>query len=371
MTVFRVRQFGWIAGLMLFAILIAACDGEDRPGGVSVIDGGAGSVSGSVSGTGDSGTVSSGLGEYHPVSDVENHSMISLDIADIIALLGESPIEWDAVKRIYESGEHSKSGSGNRTIAGFARSQGRSEPIWNDYSAYYGDPTWLDTFVISAIEGTGPFAGAAANVRKQGVEKGIQNQVMVAWTIHELVEAMKKATDGNFDFAEGAPHNWDEAWAFYRGVDSAHSPYATADKRGGNFGTGDAVNLAILAAMQTGQAALVRGDAAGAQAAMDEVIKQLRVTYTQASIRYASLITADLEAGDESKAREHQAEGWSFFRVIEPMVAEVSPDAAEAIARVYEITESLDSAAGPLVASEISGVYAAWGITAVEIGTLQ
>lgn len=368
---FKTRKFGWIAGLMLVTVLLAACNGETRPGSVSVLDGGSTSVSGSVSGIGDIGAVSGGLGGYDPVSGVENHSMVSLDIADINAVLSASPIDWDEVKRVYESGEHSKSGEGNRTLAGFARSEGRSEPIWNDYTAYYGDPVWLDTFVLSAIEGTGSFAGAADGVRIQATQKGVQNQVMVAWAIHEMVAAMAKAADGNFDLANGAPHNWDEAWAFYHGVDPVNSPYSTADKRGGNFGMGDATNVAILAAMQAGQVALADGDAAGAQAAMDNVIKQLRITYTQATIRYASLITADLDAGDEAKAREHQAEGGAFYRVIEPMVAGVDTDVANSIAAAYEIGRPLDANAAARVASEISKVYAAWGVTNADIGTLQ
>ena len=61
---------------------------------------------------------------------------------------------------------------------------------------------------------------------------------MVAWALHEVVAAINKAADGNFDPASGAPHNWDEGWAFYHGADPGCGPFATADKRGGNFGTG-------------------------------------------------------------------------------------------------------------------------------------
>ena len=152
-----------------------------------------------------------------------------------------------------------KSSGSVRTIKGFASSE-RSEDIWDDYVAYYGDANWLDTFVSSAIDGTGHFAGEADGVRKQGIQKGIQNQVMIAWTIHELVAALAKANDGNFDAETGAPHNWDEAWAFYAGVEPGSGPFGTADKRGGNFGTGSAVNDAILKAMDEGREALLNRD---------------------------------------------------------------------------------------------------------------
>ena len=118
------------------------------------------------------------------------------------------------------------------------------EAIWNDYTGHFGDQTWLDSFVMSAIRGTGAFAGESDLVRRQG----IQNQVMVAWSLHEVIAALGKAGDGNFDPASGAPHNWDEGWAFYHGADPSCGPYATADSRGGNFGTGTAVNDALAAA---------------------------------------------------------------------------------------------------------------------------
>ena len=44
-----------------------------------------------------------------------------------------------------------------------------------------------------------PFAGESDLVRRQG----IQNQTMVAWALHEVVAAMVRAVDGNFDPASG------------------------------------------------------------------------------------------------------------------------------------------------------------------------
>lgn len=236
--------------LALAAASLAACgdgDGEDRPG-VEVIDSGSGSTSGtgsvsgthsgSVSGSGTSPGTSSGsgaaaLGAYEPVSDVANHAKMTLDMRDINDLLNGDPIDFAAIEEIYAGGRHSPGGSGMRTFQGFAATADRSEDIWDDYAAYYGDAQWLDTFVTQALRGTGPFAGEPDAVRRQGVQKGIQNQILVAWTIHELVAALEKARDGNFDPASGAPHNWDEAWAFYHGEDpdQGPSPRRTSEAR--------------------------------------------------------------------------------------------------------------------------------------------
>jgi cation diffusion facilitator family transporter len=82
--------------------------------------------------------------------------------------------------------------------------------------------------------------------------------------IHELDAAVEKAKKGDFANETGAPHNWDEARAYYHGERPECAPYATSEERGREFGTGSAVNQAILAAMKRGLAALEAKDAAGA-----------------------------------------------------------------------------------------------------------
>ena len=311
------------------------------------------------------------MGGYAPASDVATHALVVLDVQEINELLGADTIDFGAVKTIYEDGKNSVKSSGSvRTIAGYARNADRSEAIWDDYVAHYGDPTWLDSYVSAALDGTGAFEGESDGVRKQGIQKGIQNQIMISWTIHELVAAMAKAADGNFDAAKGAPHNWDEAWAFYHGDAPSSGPFGTANKRGDNFGTGTSVNDTILAEMIVGRDALLSGDADTAQAAADEIIRQIHITYIQASIRYASKMGSDLAGGDTDKARVHQAEGLSFYMVIEPMVAAADSSAAETISGVYDLSnEAADP--GSSVLEALESVYSALGISADEIGSLS
>lgn len=395
-----VRKFRPISviGILLLvslAVGIVACssdDGEDRPGSVQVISesgsvsasasgsasgsmsaSGIGSASGSVSGaSSSSGGVHANIGAYAPASDVSGHALVCLDVAEINGQLGEKPIDWSAVKDLYENGKlAAKSDGSMRTLAGVARKASRSEPLWDDYTSFYGDQTWMDSFVSAAVDGTGAFSGESDGVRKQGAQKGMMNQVMIAWSIHELVAAMAKANDGNFDADKGAPHNWDEFWAFYHGDNPGACPFATADKRGKNFGTGTSANDAILKATNEGRDALLAKDAGSAQKAMDEIIRQIRITYTQASIRYASKITGDLAKDDAEKARVHQAEGWSFFRIIEPWVAATDAAAAKTIAGHYDLANQPSANAGPDVLAALESVYPAWGISSNEIGTLQ
>ena len=68
--------------------------------------------------------------------------------------------------------------------------------------------------IMAAMDGTGDFEGTSDTVRYQGIAKLTVNMGMVAYTIHELNSAIAKADAGNVDNDSGAPHNWDEGWAF-------------------------------------------------------------------------------------------------------------------------------------------------------------
>ena len=185
---------------------------------------------------------------------------------------------------------------------------------------------------VKDIYESGEYAEKSDTVRDQVVEKGIQNGIMTAYAIHELNAAIIKAEAGNWG-PDDAQHAWDEGWAFYHGPDDSGAdfdgcgPYATADKRAGNFGTDNAdgtaaANVATLAAMNAGLTAMQNEDMQGLVDARDEVLKNIVIVYSQASVRYASKMTDDLAAGDADDYDKHQAEGHAFFRVIEAYVAD-------------------------------------------------
>jgi len=307
-------------------------------------------------------------GGYTYASNVDNHRMLMGDVCDIKDLSGA--YDWDGVKDIYEDGKHAEKSDGSyRTLMGFADASGKNHA----YDAYYdADGSWND-FVSAAIDGTGPFEGESDTVRDQAVEKGIQNGVMTAYAIHELNAAIIKAEAGNWG-ADDAQHAWDEGWAFYHGPDDSNhdydgcGPYATAAKRGGNFGTGDATNIATLAAMNAGLTALQNEDMQGVVDARDEVLKNIVIVYSQASVRYASKMTDDLAAGDTADYDKHQAEGHAFYRVIEAYVAEytsicynmvshtVASDSSQASCEAYMYLENYTSANDP-DGEEFTGCY--------------
>lgn len=313
-------------------------------------------------------------GGYRYASNVDAHRRVTLDVCEIKELLDADPIDWDAVtERYVEGGNSVNSDDSVRTIAAFATADDRLHGL----SDHFGGPAPLDDWVRSGLEGTGTFDGASDAVRAQVVEKGIQNQVMVAWVVHELNTALAKAADGDIDPDSGAPHNWDEAFAFYHGAAPGCAPWATADSRAGNFGTVGAdgvtalANEGIVDAMNAGRDALIDGDVEAATTAADDVVRGIVITYSQAAVRYATLVVDDVEAGELEAAAEHRAEGLAFFRVIEAIVAEAGAD-TDAINAVYALSAELGSTGGGAeVAEALDPAWTALGITDADIGSLD
>ena len=64
------------------------------------------------------------------------------------------------------------------------------------------------------MSGAGTAAGASDAIRRQKVDKGI-TVILERKVLAELQAAVKKTRDGKTEPATGAPHNVDEAWAFY------------------------------------------------------------------------------------------------------------------------------------------------------------
>ena len=387
--------------IAVFSLIAASC-GDDDGGSVRDLDSsesssgsgsgsssGSGSASGSssasavasasasASGSGSASMAAGGStadatpadGGYAYASNIDSHRLVVEDICEINEIVGD--YRWSEISEIYANGSNSVKSDGSvRTIGGFAAGEGKKHGV----DTYYGTPTPLDDFVSAALNGTGVWAGESDAVRKQGVQKGIMNQVMIAWVVHELNAALAKAADGNFDAATGAPHNWDEAWAFYHGSAPGCGPFATANKRAKDFGTlgsdGETAlaNEGLLAAMIEGRDALLAGDEAGAISATNEAVKHVFITYAQATIKYAAKVYSDLEAGDTEAARVHQAEGWAFFRIIEPILGNNGIDTS-VIDSILNMENEPGSGSVADIQAVLDPVIAYFGITPAEFGS--
>jgi hypothetical protein len=380
-----------LALIAILAMTLAACGGDDggevRDLGAdgtstgSASGSGSGSASGSASGSGHaSGSASAsseatpGDGGYEYATDVSAHRLVTRDVCEIKDLLDQEQVDYAAIEAIYTNGVNSVNDDGSvRSLAGFATAEDRLHGL----DTYYGTSTPLDEFVSAAIAGDGLFDGASDGVRSQGIEKGTQNQIMVAWVAHELNAAMEKAAADDFDPSEGAVHNWDEAWAFYHGAEPRCAPYATADSRADNFGTTGSegetarANEEIVEAMVAGRDALLASDAAGAESAVEEVRRAIFITYSQAAIRYATLAAEDAANGDADTAAEHQAEGLAFWRVIEAWAADGGAD-VDVVNSIFDLgNEPGSNGGGDEARAALAPVWDALDISAEDIGELD
>ena len=309
-------------------------------------------------------TPSAAMGGYAPVSDVGQHAKLSLDLCDVNAALDAA--NFAAATAVYRDGKNSAEGAGKRTLGNFATESRELEDTLGRYQRYLG-ASWLDAFVSAALNGTGPFAGESEAVRRQAVQKGARDQIVVAWVLHELDAALQKAAKASYTKASGAPHNWDEVWAYYHGEKPECGPFATAEARAKEFGTGS-VNQAMLTAMNQGLAALKAKKSSDAVKARNEVVRNLTVTYLQSAIKSATDLDAALAAGKADEARAHQAAGWAYFRVIEPLVAGVNTTSARTVADVFDLKSKPAAGSASKVAAALAKTYPLLGITPAQIG---
>ena len=256
-------------------------------------------------------------GGYTYASNVDNHRSLMADMCDIKAYANDG--QWTAAKGVYTNGKNAEKSDGSyRTLQSFAAAAGKA----HGYDAFYGADGSVDAMIMAALDGTGDFEGVSDTVRYQGIAKLTANLGMVAYTIHELNSAVIKADDGNVDNDTGAPHNWDEGWAFFHGPDEdlGCAPANTFKKRSADFGTetngvSNTLN-AVETAMVDGLAALQAEDQAGYTAATNTVVKNVIITYTQATMKYT------YKMDDADNGPKYQAEGYAFWKVIEAYVAD-------------------------------------------------
>ena len=310
-----------------------------------------------------------GLGGYAPVSDVASVAALSRDVAAIAALVTTRGPDVAAIEAIYADGRNAVGDDGSvRTLRALATAA-RDEPLWNDAVAFFGERTWLDTFVAEALAGTGAFAGASDAVRGRAIRSGIRDGVMVASVLHELIAAEQEVAAGATDAADGAPHHVDAAWALYRGDEPSGAPFATAAEAGAASGTGGAVNAAVRARMTAARRAAEAGDAAALKAADDEVVRQILIAYLQATLTSASAVERALARGDAAGARAEQAEGLARYRVIAPLVARVDEPDARAVLDAFDITTGPVEGMARVVTAALRSAYGGLGIERAEIGT--
>ena len=214
--------------------------------------------------------------------------------------------------------------------------------IFDKYVAYFGSATWLDDYMLSALDGTGQFAGTLsaahgdmAEARTEAVKKAAQDQILVNAVLCTVSSAKTSAAA------------WDLAYAYWNGDDPSKAPWARANKRCQNYGTctmgttGTALaNHKVLDAIAAGSAAAKNTNAAEAEAAYQKLEGAIMIVYYQAAMRYAYKMDNDLSSSPATVTAEHQGEGGAFWRVIAPYLHDLDPIITAEITAMYTMTNA-------------------------------
>jgi hypothetical protein len=355
------RTVGSLAVLAALGLSLSGCsDGTVKPAAASP----------TTTTTEPAVTPSGALGGYQPVSDVAQHARMSLDVCEVNRLLDARPVDFAGVAAVYRQGRFSDESEGvKRTLGKFAGESRQAEDTLGRYERYLG-AGWLNSFVGDAVDGVGAFAGASEAVRREAVRIGVRDQIMVAWALHELDAAVEKAGKASFTKKSGAPHNWDEVWAYYHGEKPECSPFATAQASEQEFGVGTLITRRLQLFAKDGLKALVDKKAPAARTARDQIVRDITISYVQATILAAAKIDAALAQGKGDEARVAQAKGWAYYRVIEPLIAKANTTAAEAVAGAFDLATKPATGSAARVTAAFSTTYGPLGIAAADVGEL-
>jgi hypothetical protein len=265
-------------------------------------------------------------GVSYTVKSVVNPSMdMSKSVCAIKGLLGEGSI--DAVEAVYTL-------QGLQCLA----NQNNGNDVTQMYVSYFESATWIDDMIHAAMHGEKGWTSVEA--QKEGIEKGVMDQVLTHGVVQRLTDSISFMAAGNVNLAL---HAWDSAYALYVGHNDGCAPYARAVKRASNYATyattgePDALaNEQVLLAMVGGQAAILAGKSPVDHA--NEVMNSMAVTYFQASLRYLHKMDTDL--AKDLAYDEHRGEGKAFWNVVAPIVADQSKAGAAMIEGFYNLFET-------------------------------
>ena len=306
---------------------------------------------------------------YTTVSDVVTHNLVPADIADIEELLATddegAPIDYAAIANIYIRGRHSvRRTKRMRPLRGFATSEERFTAYFPAAVAYYDSPTFLHDLILSAIKGKSTFNSAPDDVRRQAIHHGLLS-LMNYWVRFKIYAAAQKVAKNNFKPADGAPSNWDEAFAFYYGPEGKASLYAMAKNLSDVFALDEPINDVVLAALRKGQNKLMARQSASTKA--EAIVTQLNRAFLLSLVQSAQEISEALAAGEAKQAQAAQAKGRALYYAVAPAVAAISPQTDKQI--VKALTSNLQPTTGDTLKTVTRSLLGDIGLAVEDMGT--
>lgn len=275
-------------------------------------------------------------GAYKSAEDVTQHARISLDVAEMSEEVKAG--SWSKALETYQVGGNSKkSATENRTLEGFSTAvkdstekiggQSTLPDLYKFIDYFGGSPTYSDDYIKQMIHGHGAGGNLSDVAREQYVIKTIQYQSVYMYILYEMAKAIHLCGQGP---TPNGQKNWDEAVAFYAGIDVGPSVscgkesnyvcgslfWTFANKRCGKFGGCDAdgladTNKAAFDAFNRGLENIQSGNCLGAAAEYMTVRKQMQIALLRGVIDYGTQKSSDNNP-------KNWAEAWAFARAVLP-----------------------------------------------------
>jgi len=299
------------------------------------------------------------------VSDILEHSQISLEVAAFnSALAGDSP-DYAAAKAVYQNGngDSCKSSTQTRALQGFATKDLTGESFADRFYSSGNAVNFWDTWMLALLDDSAPLSGLSRVKRVTSLKKGVMGLVTL-YASHELEAAIVKGATSTTRSDAVSAHAWDEGWAFYYGVDGTNMPYEVAGKRDANFPTGTQVQTAIAPYFNRGVIALRPGSYIpdAAVAARDTIYKMFAITYLRAAYKY-------LEISERAYSEKAHAEGYAYFKAIDGWVHSYDATAATTMRNALEITQtSIPAGTYCTAKAAMEAAYPAMGIDCTMMG---
>jgi len=234
---------------------------------------------------------------YFAVSDVNSHNDLPKDINEIMELLavvaeGGVP-DYRAIYTIYSEGKFSVKPNGDlRTIKGFVDGVDRStsvdlnridknfDSVFPEAVAYYGRADFIGSWLDHAINGVEDFAEASDAQRAVAIEEGLR-VALSYWVRFELRLSELNATNEQFSCEQGAPHHWDESFAFYYGPKGKYSLYAFAQSLEQEFDLTRSINKKLVRSFRKGLKRLVPDRPLPGQSQCQAISRNATYSYRQ------------------------------------------------------------------------------------------
>mmetsp|Transcript_34531 Transcript_34531/g.87118 ORF Transcript_34531/g.87118 Transcript_34531/m.87118 type:complete len:636 (-) Transcript_34531:228-2135(-) len=253
-------------------------------------------------------TINTPAGNFSPQQGVYDQLQVSTTVNSIKNLISNG--DFSAAENAYIN---------SGLLRTYGRGEGLSGPVFNQARSFHGSADFNDQYLIDEAFTASENAEIAEMVEKT---------VMDAIPVQALLSLAYAGRSGD-------RASWDKACALYIGQPHlASSPYERAEKRADNFGT-TANGVARV------NSAVVSACANPSSENYEQILKAVKIIYTQASIRYARLLDVDFEEG--LSTADHRAEGQAFYRIIAPMVAAVDADCHAAMDELYNFSKQPDA----------------------------